>query len=82
MKIILDGKLDEPFWNTIIGIDQFLTQHSLTMPILLGTKALQHEFQISAYPSYYLIDKNGQVKARNKGYTTELGMKLNVSINR
>ena len=28
-EIILDGKLDEPFWNTIIGIDQFLTQEPI-----------------------------------------------------
>ena len=25
-EITLDGKLDEPFWNNIIGIDDFLMQ--------------------------------------------------------
>ena len=69
-------------WHAIEEVDDFLQKHELTVPVLLGTKDTQRSFQISAFPSYYLISKNGTIKARNKGYTTELGMKISLNLNR
>ena len=65
-------------WNSVSEVDEFLSQHQLSMPVLLGTRDIQQQFQITAFPSYYLIDKNGLILARNKGYSTEWGMKLSV----
>lgn len=69
-------------WRTVEEVEEFLSQHKLSMPVVLGTRKIQQDFRVSAFPSYYLISKNGDIKARNKGYTTEYGMKLMLEINR
>jgi thiol-disulfide isomerase/thioredoxin len=68
-------------WRSIEEVDEFLTQHKLTMPVLLGTNEVSENFQISAFPSYYLISRLGEVKSKNMGYTTELGMKMRLLLN-
>ncbi|MGX5174125.1 TlpA family protein disulfide reductase [Aliikangiella sp. IMCC44653] len=68
-------------WDTKTEVTQFLSQHKLSLPVLLGTRYIQQQFKINAYPSYYLISKDGLVSAKGKGYTTELGMKLQLLIN-
>lgn len=69
-------------WSSVEEIDEFLTQHKLSMPVLLGTRKTQQNFRVSAFPSYYLVSRNGDIKARNKGYTTEFGMKLMLELKR
>lgn len=58
-------------------------------PILLGTAKIKNAFQVPAYPSYYLLDKNQRVVGRSMGYSTEWGMQLktylakhNIALNR
>jgi len=69
-------------WQSIEEVEAFLAEHQLTMPILLGTRQIQQDFQISAFPSYYLVDKSGNIRAKNKGYTSEIGMTLAINLNR
>lgn len=54
----------------------FVRQHELTIDIGLGTESLKHQFKISAYPSYYVIDEENTVIKRSVGYTSELGLYL------
>lgn len=68
-------------WKNIEEVDAFLTEHELTSPVVLGTREIQQKFKISAFPSYYLIDKNGLIKTKSKGYTTGLGMRAAVEVN-
>jgi thiol-disulfide isomerase/thioredoxin len=69
-------------WQSVEEVDAFLAEHQLTVPVLLGTREIQQRFKVTAFPSYYLIDKSGAVVARNKGYSTEWGMKLSLALNR
>jgi thiol-disulfide isomerase/thioredoxin len=69
-------------WRSIEEVDQFLSQHKLTMPVLLGTNEVRDNFQISAFPSYYLISRLGEVQSKNIGYSTELGMKWRLNFGR
>ena len=68
-------------WKNLEEVDAFLAEHQLTSPVVLGTRQIQRQFKINAFPSYYLIDKNGFVKAKSKGYTTTLGMMAAVEVN-
>lgn len=69
-------------WRSIEEVDEFLAQHKLTMPVLLGTRKLHQQFQVSAFPSYYLISKDGKISAKSLGYSSELGLKLRLKLNR
>ncbi|MDN3651523.1 TlpA disulfide reductase family protein [Thalassotalea ponticola] len=57
-------------------VDQFVEKHALSFPILLGNEQVKQAYQISAYPSYYVLDPNGVVLHRSMGYSTELGLYL------
>ena len=47
--------------------------------IVFGTKAVQKQFAVSAFPSVYIVQPNGTIVGRSVGYTTSLGYKLRVA---
>jgi len=69
-------------WRSIEEVDEFLSQHELTMPVLLGTNEVRETFQVSAFPSYYLISRFAKVQSKNMGYSTELGMSWRMKYSR
>lgn len=62
-------------WQSQAEVEAFLSEHKLTMPVLLGSAQTRVDYKISAFPSYYLIGKNGKLLAKNMGYSTELGLR-------
>lgn len=67
-------------WKSKQEISEFLSQHNLTIPVLLGSRSTSDAFQIKGFPSYYVIDKKGKIKHRDMGYTTELGMRVRLGL--
>ena len=74
-----------PYLNVIaIGLDfvdkeeveRFTRQHKLSIPIAYGNEQTKRVFQISGYPSYYVISESNTVLAKSIGYSTELGLYL------
>ncbi|MBE1287263.1 MAG: TlpA family protein disulfide reductase [Alteromonadaceae bacterium] len=47
--------------------------------VLLGTRSTAHTFQISAFPSVYILNNQGAVVGRSVGYSTEFGMKVKLA---
>ena len=54
----------------------FSKQHQLTFPIVYGNTKVKADFKITAYPSYYVLDKDNNITAKSLGYSTELGLYL------
>lgn len=67
-------------WQTKEEVENFLTQHDLTIPVLLGNQEVWKNYQISGFPSYYVIDENGKLASKDMGYTTELGMRFRLGL--
>lgn len=63
-------------WDSRNEIDEFVKDKELTMPVLLGTDELMQEYQITGFPSYYVLDEQGKIAARSQGYSTEIGLRL------
>jgi len=61
-------------YTSVNEIRQFSSQHDLSFPILLGDSELKKMFKIQGYPSYYVLNERGEVKAKSLGYSTELGL--------
>lgn len=59
------------------SVSEFVEEHRVTAPVLLGHQQLRELFQVQGYPSYYLLDEQGNVVARSIGLNTSIGIKLN-----
>jgi peroxiredoxin len=55
-------------------VEQFVAEHELPFTIILGDQSWQSAFKIKGFPTYYLLDANGQITGRSIGYSTALGM--------
>ncbi|MBU2870576.1 TlpA disulfide reductase family protein [Colwellia sp. E2M01] len=54
----------------------FTSQHQLTFPIALGTQALKKTFEVSGYPSYYVLNIDNVIVGKSMGYSSQLGLYL------
>lgn len=57
-------------------IESFVANHQLTFPVLYGNSEVKQAFQITAYPSYYVLNEQNTIIAKSMGYSTELGLYL------
>lgn len=57
-------------------VEKFVKQHQLTFDVALGNEEIKQRFQITGYPSYYVLDKENAVTGKSLGYSTELGIYL------
>jgi len=55
---------------------KFTSKHQLTFPIALGNEAIKQVFEISGYPSYYVVSEENVIIAKSMGYSSELGLFL------
>lgn len=49
-------------------------RHELGMPVLLGESATAADYRIRGYPTYYVLDAEGRIAARDFGVSTVLGL--------
>lgn len=61
-------------WQSIDEVSEYAAKHSLIVPILLGDKDTAHDWQIYAYPSYYLLDRRHRIVHSDLGYSTLFGL--------
>ena len=57
-------------------VQKFTSKHQLTFPIALGNEAIKLIFEISGYPSYYVLSEDNVIIAKSMGYSSELGLFL------
>ncbi len=57
-------------------IQDFANELELTMPVLYGNDQLMQDYKIKGFPTYFVIDEEGNVTHRSVGYSTEIGMRL------
>ena len=63
-------------FDDVSDVRTFAQQHEITAPILLGNPLLKRTFEVSAYPSYYIVNKEQMIIGGTKGYSTAVGLKL------
>lgn len=55
-------------------IQAFIDENEVDYPVLLGNRDVQRSYNISAYPTLYIIDAEGKIEHTAVGYTTTVGM--------
>ncbi len=55
-------------------IQEFIDEHDVDYPVLLGNRDVQQAYNIGSYPTLYIIDEDGDIEHTVVGYTTTFGM--------
>ena len=61
-------------YQSIEEVQEFVADKELNFPVILGDSRWAKEYQIRAFPSYYIIDDTGTVLSRTIGYSSTAGM--------
>ena len=60
-----------PFDKNDFDLKGFLSYRKITYPVLTDTKAEAEKFNVDAYPSFFLVNKKGEILYSSKGYSEE-----------
>lgn len=55
-------------------VADYARRHELAMPILLGEPTTARDYRIRGFPTYYVLDAEGRVAARDFGFSTAPGL--------
>ena len=69
-------------YESVEDVSAFAQRHDINSSILLGNQAIRDEFNVTAYPTYYLLDADQRIVGGSKGYSTAAGLKLRAWLNR
>lgn len=63
-------------WSTANEVREYVERHDLNITVVLGDTTVARQWQIQAYPSYYVLDNEHRIVRRDIGYSTQLGLWL------
>ena len=63
-------------WAAAQEVRDYVERHDLNVPVVLGDANVAREWQVQAYPSYYVLNSDYQVIRRDIGYSSQLGLWL------
>jgi thiol-disulfide isomerase/thioredoxin len=63
-------------WESVEEVETFITDSGFNGPVLLGHAQTGRDYQISGYPSYYIISQDGQIEHADRGLSTPPGLWL------
>ena len=61
-------------WAGAEDVRRYAERHELDMTVLLGDAGIARQWQIYAYPSYYVLDGQHRVVRRDIGYSSQFGL--------
>jgi peroxiredoxin len=72
VQVVLVG-LD---WSSPAELEAYAARHELPLPVLVAGAEVGADYRIRGYPTYYVLDAQGRIAARDFGYTTAPGLWL------
>ncbi|MCZ6808334.1 MAG: hypothetical protein O7D92_01075 [Proteobacteria bacterium] len=61
-------------WQTRIEVQEYADRHEITVPVLLADIRVAGDWNIYAFPTYYILDAHNRVIHRDLGYSTFAGL--------
>ena len=61
-------------WQTQAEVRDYVDRHDITHPVLLGDRKVATDWDVFAYPTYYILDGRQRVVRRDLGYSTLAGL--------
>jgi len=86
-ELVNNGELP---WARAVALDYenldevraFIRETDVHLPVLLGGPQTMRDWQIQAFPTYFVIDGDGQIVSRSVGYSTKIGLQARVWMNK
>ncbi len=77
-------------WARVVALDygdldevrEFIKETGVSLPVLLGNAQTSADWQIKAFPTYFVINEEGKIAGRSVGYSTSLGLRARVWMTR
>lgn len=69
-------------WQTLDELRAYQLEYDIQFPVVAAGPSIAKQFNISAYPTIYLIDNKGKILSRTVGFTTETGLKIRAWANK
>ncbi|MGB5687797.1 MAG: redoxin domain-containing protein [Woeseiaceae bacterium] len=63
-------------WGTAAEVRDYVERHDLNVTVVLGDATVARQWQIQAFPSYYVLDGEHRIVRRDVGYSSQLGLWL------
>lgn len=63
-------------WSAATEVRDYAERHELNVTVVLGDADVMRQWQIQAFPSYYVLDSEHRVVRRDVGYSSQLGLWL------
>ena len=63
-------------WELEQEVREYVERHDLNVTVVLGSRDVRQQWQVQAYPSYYVLDSEHRIERRDIGYSTQLGLWL------
>ncbi len=61
-------------WSSVEEVSAYVERHELDIPVVLGDANVASNWQIYAFPSYYVLDSGHRIVRRDIGYSSQLGL--------
>ena len=61
-------------WEAAEEVRDYVARHELDLPVVLGDSTVARDWQIYAFPSYYVLDSQHRIARRDVGYSSQLGL--------
>jgi peroxiredoxin len=61
-------------WDAVEEVRAYAERHELDLPVVLGDANVARDWQIYAFPSYYVLDSEHRIARRDVGYSSQLGL--------
>lgn len=79
-SLVKDGSIA---WASAVALDyenreeveDFIQETKVSLPTLMGKTQTASDWGIRGFPTYFVIDKDGNISSRSVGYSTSLGLR-------
>ncbi len=61
-------------WQTRAEVQDYVDRHDITVPVLLGDSTISEDWNVYAFPTYYMLDSKHRIARRDLGYSTLVGL--------
>lgn len=61
-------------WQTPAEVQEYVDRHEITVPVLLGDSTIASDWNVYAFPTYYMLDSKQRIARRDLGYSTLAGL--------
>jgi thiol-disulfide isomerase/thioredoxin len=86
-QLVASGKLD---WARVVALDyesldevrEFIRETGVSLPVLLGDQQTSYDWKIRGFPTYFVINGEGNIVSRSVGYSTKIGLQTRVWMNK